>query len=129
MKYYSTNRQSPDVTFLKAAEQGLAPDGGLYMPHSIPILNLPFDTYESELTLQKIAKICSTPFLDEDLNEEQIDQLIKEAIILMHRLFSLMMIFLPLSCFMDQHWRSKISEPGLWQGCFQLIGIKHAETW
>lgn len=80
MKFYSTNRQSPDVSFLMAAEQGLAPDGGLYMPHSFPALGLSFDTDDSELDLQEIAKICSTPFLDEDLNEDEIDSLIEKAI-------------------------------------------------
>ena len=38
MKYYSTNRQSPQATFQEAAIKGLAPDGGLYFPEEIPLL-------------------------------------------------------------------------------------------
>ena len=38
LKYYSTNRKSPEVTFREALLKGLAPDGGLYMPVSIPSL-------------------------------------------------------------------------------------------
>ncbi|MEM7344333.1 MAG: threonine synthase [Chloroflexota bacterium] len=34
--YYSTNKQSPDVTFQTALFQGLAPDGGLYYPTYFP---------------------------------------------------------------------------------------------
>ncbi len=34
--YYSTNGQSPEVTFQSALFQGLAPDGGLYFPNHFP---------------------------------------------------------------------------------------------
>lgn len=37
-KYYSTNHKAPEVSFSEALLNGLAPDGGLYMPYSIPIL-------------------------------------------------------------------------------------------
>lgn len=36
MKYYSTRRQAPAVGFEEALLNGLAPDGGLYYPSSIP---------------------------------------------------------------------------------------------
>ncbi len=36
--YYSTNLQAPEVSFREALLKGLAPDGGLYMPSSIPVL-------------------------------------------------------------------------------------------
>jgi threonine synthase len=36
LKYYSTNRKSSELTFSQALLKGLAPDGGLYMPLSIP---------------------------------------------------------------------------------------------
>ena len=39
IKYYSTNHNSEEVTFREALLKGLAPDGGLYMPSSIPVLN------------------------------------------------------------------------------------------
>ena len=38
IKYYSTNQISPGVTFQEALLKGLAPDGGLYLPHSFPLL-------------------------------------------------------------------------------------------
>lgn len=39
IKYYSTNRKSPGVSFQEALLKGLAPDGGLYMPDSFPLLS------------------------------------------------------------------------------------------
>lgn len=36
IKYYSTNLKSPQVRFKNALLEGLAPDGGLYMPEHIP---------------------------------------------------------------------------------------------
>ncbi|KAL2914875.1 threonine synthase [Polyrhizophydium stewartii] len=38
MRYRSTRGQSHDQSFEDAVLQGLAPDGGLYIPHSIPAL-------------------------------------------------------------------------------------------
>jgi threonine synthase len=39
IKYYSTNLKAPEVSFRDALLKGLAPDGGLYMPTSIPKLD------------------------------------------------------------------------------------------
>ncbi len=36
MKFYSTKKQAPDDDFKTALFNGLAPDGGLYMPRTIP---------------------------------------------------------------------------------------------
>ena len=36
IKYYSTNLKSPQVRFKNALLEGLAPDGGLYMPEHLP---------------------------------------------------------------------------------------------
>jgi threonine synthase len=38
LKYYSTNRKSPEVSFSEALLSGLAPDGGLYLPDSFPLI-------------------------------------------------------------------------------------------
>lgn len=39
IKYYSTNLKSPEVSFSEALLKGLAPDGGLYMPSSLPSIS------------------------------------------------------------------------------------------
>ncbi|HZY24225.1 MAG TPA: threonine synthase [Bacteroidales bacterium] len=38
IKYYSTNLKAPEVSFEEALLGGLAPDGGLYLPSTIPAL-------------------------------------------------------------------------------------------
>ena len=38
MKYFSTKLKSDNVSFKEALFNGLAPDGGLYMPEYIPKL-------------------------------------------------------------------------------------------
>ena len=40
MLFYSTNRQSPDVSFRNALMTGQAPDKGLYMPREIPKVSM-----------------------------------------------------------------------------------------
>lgn len=39
IRYYSTNHRAPEVTFREALLNGIAPDGGLYMPSIIPVLD------------------------------------------------------------------------------------------
>ena len=38
MKFISTRNQVPPVSFRTAVEHGLAPDGGLYIPDTLPDL-------------------------------------------------------------------------------------------
>ena len=49
MKYYSTNKQAPDVTLEEAVVKGLAADKGLFMPFTIK--PLPQEFYDSIDTL------------------------------------------------------------------------------
>ncbi|NBC25466.1 MAG: threonine synthase [Bacteroidetes bacterium] len=80
MKFYSTQRSSPHISFLEAAEKGLAPDGGLYMPETFPGLDLPFENGNPDISLTSLAKTCSYPYLKEDLTVDEIGRLIDDAI-------------------------------------------------
>jgi len=82
MKFYSTNGSPDGITFLQAAETGLSPDGGLYMPDNIPHISLPFDDLDSagSLSLQEISKRAAQPFLSDSLSKNEIDDLIDDAI-------------------------------------------------
>jgi threonine synthase len=42
MKFYSTNDPGHKVSLKEAVIRGLAPDQGLYMPESIPVLSQAF---------------------------------------------------------------------------------------
>jgi threonine synthase len=59
MRFISTRGQSPAVSFSAAVEAGLAPDGGLYLPESLPDIIPHLDDWEKlpypELCAQFIA--------------------------------------------------------------------------
>lgn len=77
MKYYSTNKQSPKVSFKEALFQGLAPDGGLYMPEILP--NLDIKELEG-LNMNAIAVNIAKHFVEPDISEENLKGLINNAI-------------------------------------------------
>src|SRR4051812_44362591 len=77
MKYISTRGQSPAVSFGAALTQGLAPDGGLYVPESWPKLSLSaFDGAES---LADVANVFLKPFVEGDALAAQIPEITREA--------------------------------------------------
>ncbi|MBT4067519.1 MAG: threonine synthase, partial [Candidatus Marinimicrobia bacterium] len=53
MRYYSTGGDSSFVGFKDALFQGLAPDGGLFMPENIPLLGKDF--FKTDLTYPELA--------------------------------------------------------------------------
>jgi len=81
MKYYSTGNKQQKRSLRDAVLEGLAPDGGLYMPEKIPVLpeeqilsfrNKNFNEISAELALQLFG---------EDLTEQEILQITESAII------------------------------------------------
>lgn len=80
IKYYSTNLKSPEVTFREALMKGLAPDGGLYLPSSFPMIspeelesfpskeyheiafNILFQIIGSEIDKDELAKLCADAY-------------------------------------------------------------------
>src|SRR4051794_22441250 len=77
MEYISTRGQSPAVSFGAALTQGLAPDGGLYVPESWPKLSLSaFDGAES---LADVANVFLKPFVEGDALAAQIPEITREA--------------------------------------------------
>ena len=78
MQFYSTNKQAPSVTFKKAAFSGLASDGGLYMPKSIPTLSSDFLKNMHTLSFQEIAFTIINEFLN-DIPRETLKQIVTDA--------------------------------------------------
>ena len=62
MKFVSTRGSAPAVTFQEALFAGLAPDGGLYVPESIPVVD--FDDLR-DASLVELATAVAAPFLVE----------------------------------------------------------------
>ncbi len=79
ISYYSTNLRSPEVTFREALLKGLAPDGGLYMPRSIPLL--PKEEMESfsYINYHQIAFRVLNSFLGSEIESDHLRELCLDA--------------------------------------------------
>lgn len=75
MRYLSTRGLAPEVSFSDAALAGLAPDGGLYVPQEIPLLEL--DRLPG-LSYRQVAEQVMAPFCD-DLAPEVLQGLLAQA--------------------------------------------------
>ena len=79
MKFLSTNGTSPPVDFSTALLQGLAPDGGLYVPESIPRLPQSFFDRLGNLSLQEIGNEVISQFLPE-FPRDEISRVVRDAL-------------------------------------------------
>ncbi len=78
MYYLSTRRKAPAATLGKAITAGLAPDGGLYVPDTMPAVDpatLPVDA-----TLAKLAVPLLTPFFEGDPLQDDLPAIAAEAL-------------------------------------------------
>lgn len=78
MKFISTNKKTDPVNFREAALQGLAPDGGLFIPAEWPQLSDSFLTHLQNKSLQDISFEVSRLFIDE-LETDLLKKIVKEA--------------------------------------------------
>ena len=79
VKYYSTNGKAEKVSFGEALLKGLAPDRGLYMPDSIPLLDIATLNSMQGMTYADIAFAVARNFLGGEIGDEELDTLLKEA--------------------------------------------------
>ena len=79
MKFYSTKKQSNTVSFKDALLGGMPKDNGLYMPESIPDLSSIFKQ-NNNLTFQEISLLISSGFIDKELSNNQIQDIIEGCI-------------------------------------------------
>src|SRR5713226_4570541 len=80
MKFRSTNRKCPEVSLREAVLGGLAPDGGLYVPLTIPVLPPEFFAWLRGMTLPQIGFEVGKEFLGDDVPEEIIRLISSEAL-------------------------------------------------
>jgi threonine synthase len=64
MRFLSTRGASPAVGFGEALTQGLAPDGGLYVPEQWP--SIPLKDFDKASELADVANVMMRPFVDSD---------------------------------------------------------------
>ena len=77
MRFYSTKGNSISVGFKDALFHGLAPDGGLYMPETIPHLGIDF--FKSDLSYPELAVGMIHPFTKDDLTHAQLTDICELA--------------------------------------------------
>lgn len=77
IRFHSTRDASTSISFSQALLQGLAPDGGLYVPTSWPRIDVPMLRRES--SLPGIAAQLIAPFVSGDPLAAQLPQITAEA--------------------------------------------------
>lgn len=80
MKYYSTNKQSPEVDLQKAVIKGLAPDNGLYMPEYIPVLPSTFYEQIGSMTFREIAYHVADAFFGDSVNRDVLKDIVYDTL-------------------------------------------------
>ena len=79
MKYYSTNRQSTNVDFRQALFTGQAPDRGLYMPDSIPVLTSGDLSTLKGKSYPEVARTVLDKYLEDVFPNEALERLCLNA--------------------------------------------------
>lgn len=77
MRFVSTRGNSPAATLSAAIAAGLAPDGGLYVPESLPRLDA--DSFPADDTLAQTASWLLAPFLARDALATELDAICAET--------------------------------------------------
>lgn len=77
MKFISTRNQVPPVSFRTAVEHGLAPDGGLYIPETLPDLKAHLKDWES-LPYGELCKAFFA-FFATDIPKEDLESIIDQS--------------------------------------------------
>ena len=80
MKYYSTNRNTPDVSLTEAVVKGLAADNGLFMPERIEKFEPAFFEEIQKLSFQEIAFEVAKKFFGEDIEETKLKEIVYDTL-------------------------------------------------
>lgn len=79
MKYISTRGLAPALSFEEVVLTGLAPDGGLYVPETLPKFSAEEIASWAGLSYQELAFKVMQPFVAGALSDDEFKQLIGEA--------------------------------------------------
>ncbi len=79
MRYYSTRDRSVSVDFATAALAGLAPDGGLYVPETLPELPAAVRSSLASMTFHDIAFETTRLFATPDIPAAVLADLVRDA--------------------------------------------------
>ncbi len=79
IQFYSTNHQAPNVSLAEALLKGQAPDKGLYMPETIPVLSEKEILSLSGKSYPEIAAVVLSRFLQDAIPPETLRALCEDA--------------------------------------------------
>jgi threonine synthase len=74
MKYYSLNKQSPEVDFKEATIRGQAPDKGLYFPETIPVHDV------SLFNRDDVAFQLIRPYVGGTIPDDELQRIVQETV-------------------------------------------------
>lgn len=79
IRYHSTNHRSPEVSFSEALLRGLAPDGGLYLPSSLPVINEKEIAGFSSLDYYEIAATVLGKLIGTEIEKDKLLTICRES--------------------------------------------------
>ena len=79
VKYISTRGDQVELDFKEVIFEGLAPDGGLYMPNVWPVLKNETIESFSKKNYQEIAFDVISPYIDSSLTDNDLKSIIKSS--------------------------------------------------
>jgi threonine synthase len=79
LKFYSTNRNSPEVPLADAVLRGLAEDGGLYMPAEIPVLSPEFFAALGGMSFQEITFEVGRKLIGAEVPPDKLQAIVRDA--------------------------------------------------
>ncbi|MEX1213181.1 MAG: threonine synthase [Balneolaceae bacterium] len=80
IRMISTRGESPAVSFTKAMQQGLAPDGGLYMPDPVPTLPISFWNGLAGASISEIGATIASSFGSDPEEAQKLEHIARTAI-------------------------------------------------
>lgn len=80
MRYFSTNHNSPVVSFKEATIQGQAPDKGLYFPEFIPALPQSLVDNINSLSNEEIAYQVIKPYIGDTIPGDDLRSIVNETV-------------------------------------------------
>lgn len=80
MLYYSTNGSDKSVDLCEAVTRSFAPDGGVYMPLTVPLIPRALFNNIEAMSITDIAYIVATSLFGSDIEPALINSIIKETL-------------------------------------------------
>ncbi|MEH6636735.1 MAG: threonine synthase, partial [Halioglobus sp.] len=79
MKYISTRGQAPALNFEEVLLTGLAADGGLYVPETLPTFSAQEIAAMAGMDYPQLAQKIITPFVQDSIPEEDLQTILQET--------------------------------------------------